>query len=214
MSRIAVATALVMSLFSFSASAERIATEPSDPIVDVATSVSDVRSALAARRQANLALFRAYEQAGVFPDNVYSARKLNVWQDPRGHFCAAANLVVKSGNRALADKVAEQTNFLKLGEVTQGPVMDWILTSGFTQDEIAMIQEPYMPVRKTAVVDAQMRRAENARLHALYKQIAARLEQQTSASLDAAAARLMKTPALARELVQGTVIGKNSGAAS
>lgn len=201
MSRFAIATAFVVSLFSFTASAERVAPELVDPIVEQAP--SQLRTALAARREANLEMFIAYEQAGVFPDNIYSANKLNVWRDKKGHYCAAANIVVKSGDPALAIKVAEQSNFIKLGEVTQGPVMDWILTSGFTQEEIAMIQEPYMPVRKKAVVDAEMRAAENARLHALYKQIAARLQRQTQLSLDRAEDQLRQKPALARSFLGG-----------
>lgn len=221
MSRFALATAFVVSLFSFSASADR-AYEP-NPAPHFAQPANgapamthmeryldrdSVRAALAAKRSENLARFRAYEVAGVFPNNVDSDKTLNVWKDDNGHFCAAANLVVKGGDLALANKVAEQTNFIKLGTVTQGPLMDWMLTSGFTQDEIALIQRPYMPVTQRPrpiepkpVVDGRMRTAENARLHTLYKQIAAQLDKQAAKSLDAATDRLMKKPQLAWALI-------------
>jgi hypothetical protein len=215
MSRFALATAFVVSLFSFSASADR-AYEPSQfaqpaPAMTHQERYLDrdsVRAALEAKRAQNLARFRAYEATGVFPNNVDSDKTLNVWKDDHGHFCAAANLVVKGGNLALANKVAEQTNFIKLGDVTQGPLMDWMLTSGFTQDEIALIQRPYMPVtqrprpvEQKPVVDGRMRTAENARLHGLYKQIASQLDKQASKSLDTATDRLMKKPALAWALI-------------
>jgi hypothetical protein len=169
-----------------------------------------VRAALIVHRDANLAAFRAYQSAGVFPSNTYQDRKLNVWRDDAGHLCAAATIINASGATALVGRVAEQSNFIKLGEVTTGPLMDWILTSGFTQDEIAMIQEPYMPVTRRPAphrieqplpIQADLRTVETARLAKLYKQIDAKLVAARTASLDLAVTRLMKKPALAWQLV-------------
>jgi hypothetical protein len=166
-----------------------------------------VRDALRRARHRNLAFFRAYEKTGVFPSNVFQPRKLNVWRDPDGHFCAAATIIRASGMTELVDRVAEQNNFIRLADVTQGPLMDWILTSGFTQDEIAMIQEPFVPVmdppvqrNKPGIVDARLRAAENARLRATYTRVERALVKNEKKSIELAVDRLMKHPELAWKL--------------
>ena len=105
---------------------------------------------------------------------------------------------------ALVDKVAEQNNFIRLADVSQGPLMDWILTSGFTQDEIVAIQEPFMPVTerrsrsgKPVAVDARLRAAETARLRAIYTRSSATSSRTRSATSTLAVDRLMKHPDLA-----------------
>jgi hypothetical protein len=164
-----------------------------------------VRAALVQARTRNLAAFRAYQKKGVFPSNTMKATKLNVWLDADGHFCAAATIIKMSGQDDLVNRVAEQNNFIRLADVKQGPLMDWILTSGFTQDEIAAIQKPFRPVThepaiapdQPILVDASMRKAETARLVATYKSVDKMLVKNASKSLDKATDRLMKNPTLA-----------------
>jgi hypothetical protein len=172
-----------------------------------------VRAALVAARKANLQRFRDYQAAGVFPSNTFQGKKLNVWRDEDGHFCAAATIIRLSGLTDLADRVAEQSNFIRLADVKQGPLMDWILTSGLTQDEIAAIQEPFMPVVEKPSpapqpIDLAMRKAENARLRAKYRQVEKMIVRNASKSLDLAVARLMKRPELAANLVGGMFGGR------
>ena len=157
-----------------------------------------VRAKLAANRKANLARFRAYQQAGVFPVNSFEDRKLNVWMDADGHICAAATIIKASGQDELVQRVAEQTNFIRLADVRQGPLMDWILTSGLTQEEIAAIQEPFMFQPR---VDPKLARAETSRLLKRYKQVDAMIVRGASRSLDLAAKRLLDHPELAQTLV-------------
>lgn len=167
-----------------------------------------VRLALAAARAQNLARFHAYAQAGVFPSNVYGSTELNVWRDQDGHYCAAANLVRLSGHAELAKRVADAEDFVRLGDVKDGPLMDWILTSGFTQDEIALIQRPFMPVADAPVpvpkqhvpVDPALRTAETARLRGVYAAIEKQLARDTDKSLDAAVDRVMAHPELVAQL--------------
>ena len=164
-----------------------------------------VRAALVQARTRNLAAFRTYQKKGVFPSNTMKGKKLNVWLDADGHFCAAATIIKMSGQDELVNKVAEQNNFIRLADVKQGPLMDWILTSGFTQDEIASIQEPFMPVTREptltpaepVLVDARMRKLEDQRLMAKYKSVDKMLVKNAKKSLDAATDRLMKNPTLA-----------------
>ena len=166
-----------------------------------------VRAALARARAANLASFRAYAQRGVFPSNVYQPGALNVWRDPDGHLCAAATIIDRSGQHELVQRVADQSNFIRLADVRQGPLMDWILTSGFTQDEIATIQAPFRPVTpepspvRPGIVDAKMRQQEDARLRAKYAAIDRLLVAQAKASLDTATDRLMAHPQLAWQVI-------------
>src|SRR5437588_12097486 len=80
----------------------------------VAFDRANVRAALVRARAANLATFRAYQKRGVFPSNTFKPGQLNVWRDRDGHYCAAATIIRTSGQVALADKVAEQNNFIRL----------------------------------------------------------------------------------------------------
>lgn len=225
MSRLALAFSLIASL-STGALARRVS-EPSfgsvapihfarPPDADVAqlpmrfVDRAAVRAKLAKNRVANLARFRVYQKKGVFPSNTFTDGKLNVWLDQFGNLCAAATIIKLSGQDDLVMSVADQNNFIRLADVTSGPLMDWILTSGLTQDEIAAIQEPFMPVTREPVmepspeplvVDAGMRRAENRRLARKYKQVEARILKRTSKSLDAATDRLMANPDLAMKFL-------------
>jgi len=162
-----------------------------------------VRAALTARRAQNLALFRAYRDGGVYPHNFVQAGKLNVWQDDEGHLCAAATLISNSGNFDLAMTVPATNNFLRLKDVTEGPLMDWMLTSGFTQEEIDAIQEPFMgrmqPIDEPALDPRRV--AEDARLRKRYNQVDRMLTKGKRKSLDRAVDRLMARPDLARDLL-------------
>ncbi len=83
--------------------------------------------------------------------------------------------------------------------------MDWILTSGFTQEEIAAIQEPFSPVTERPQivhtdplpVDTKLRAEENARLRARYRVVDRMLVKNEKRSLELAVDRLMKHPDLA-----------------
>lgn len=172
-----------------------------EPVLDSAT----VREALLKARHRNLESFRAYQKAGVFPSNVFEPNALNVWRDQDGHFCAAATIIRMSGMTELVDKVAEQNNFIRLADVSQGPLMDWILTSGLTQEELVAIQKPFMPVTekpeiapaKPIAVDARMRAAETARLRAIYRTVEHDIVKNEKRDVELAVDRLMKHPDLA-----------------
>jgi hypothetical protein len=217
MSRWLISASLIASLATF-ATADRVtqhrfAQPPSSAQVRVAPEPQldrdVVRAQLVANRSANLARFRAYQKKGIFPSNTMSDRRLNVWRDDQGHLCAAATIIRASGQVALVDKVAEQSNFIRLADVEDGPLMDWILTSGFTQDEIAAIQEPFEPVSRQPVfepeqptpVDPDMRSAENQRLMAKYRQVDAMLVKNQKKSIELAVDRLMAHPDLAAQLL-------------
>jgi hypothetical protein len=215
MSRLTIIASLFLSLSSV-ASADRVfepnpephafAQPPDAPVMqppERAINRDDLRAALARMRAANLDAFRAYEKKGVFPSNTYTDGELNVWRDADGHLCAAATMIDGS-QHALVMRTAEQTNFIQLKDVSQGPLMDWILTSGLTKDEVVLIQRPFRPVARPqiapeqpTVVDAHKRAVETARLRTKYAAIEKQIVANDKKSLDLATDRLMKHPDLA-----------------
>jgi len=187
------------------------ANEPAPPVTRLTEPFVDrdvVRAKLAAARADNLARFRAYQRKGVFPSNTYVDGELNVWRDQAGHLCAAATIMNASGATLLVEQVAEDTNFIRLADVTSGPLLDWILTSGLTQAEIVAIQKPFSPVMRRppvepgptpiVAIDPTLRRAEDLRLARTYRQVEAMIVRNHEASLELAVDRLMAYPALAR----------------
>jgi hypothetical protein len=222
MSRFAIALSLVASL-STAALADRISppswgaphaikfADPPVGNVDVRLDRAAIRAKLAKNRAANLARFRVYQNKGVFPNNTYADGKLNVWLDEFGNLCAAATIIKLSGMDDLVQRTADQNNFIKLADVTSGPLMDWILTSGLTQAEIAAIQEPMVRVidkpimepepSQPILVNAKLRRAEDRRLVAKYKQVDKQIVKNAKSSLDAATDRLMSNPDLAQKFL-------------
>jgi hypothetical protein len=171
------------------------------PVVREAPTQAQVIKALKDRRAKNLKSFVAYRKGGVYPHNNWRRGPLNVWRDADGHLCAAATMMDKDGKHELVDELAKTNNFIRLMDVVEGPALDWILTSGFTIEEIDRIQapmiEPDMPI-----VDY---RAEDQKLAAGYLKTEKALVKSQKASLELAAKRLMENPDLARRLVDGSV---------
>jgi hypothetical protein len=171
----------------------------------------ELRKELAAQRDLNLKRFHAYRKAGVYPHNSYEQGFINVWRDDDQHLCAVANLVAKQGNDELVDSVASEENFVRIADVSSGPLLDWVLTSGFTQEEIAMIQYPTFaqddPVGYARMMREQRRKErarerEDARLAAGYRETEHTLKQSRvhDAGLDIAVARLAARPDLVEKL--------------
>jgi hypothetical protein len=169
---------------------------------------AELRALLASRRAANLAAFHAYRLGGSFPRNRVLSGELNVWRDERGKLCAAATMIAASGEVALVETVAHDDNYVRLADIHDGPLLDWMLTSGLTQDEVALIQRPFVGKRQLAdpmegpdVVDPiENWAAEDARLAKLYEAIEERLAADTELSLDRAVELLVASPELAARL--------------
>lgn len=164
---------------------------------------------LAARRAKNIAAFRAYATRGVYPHNFVRDGALNVWIDQEGHLCAAATMIFRSGARALVRQVGRDDNYIHLADVTTGPVMDWILTSGLTQLEVATIQEPFMevprpepPKHRPIAAGPTPRQLEDQRLAARYREVLDILATGQDVSIDAAIDRLATRPDLIASLIR------------
>jgi hypothetical protein len=158
---------------------------------------------LRAHRAKNVAAFTAYAKRGVYPHNYLTQDSLNVWIDQDGHMCAAATMIFKSGAKKLVRKVGAEQNNIKLGEVTEGPLMDWILVSGLTQTEVATIQEPFMGDREGPSPDPNAwKLAEDERLRNRYEEVLQILAADPDASIEAALDRLAFRPDLIAKLLR------------
>jgi hypothetical protein len=167
--------------------------------------VAEVRAARAARRKHNLAAFHAYRTNGVYPHNTERTGPMNVWRDSVGNLCAAATMIDKDGQHDLVMDTAKSNNHVRLADVTDGPLLDWMLTSGLTIAEIDRIQAPMVMPNPSELEQRQLQMAEDARLAKEYAATEKWLAKNEKASLDAAAAVLVERyPALAAQLVNPT----------
>jgi hypothetical protein len=152
---------------------------------------------LAARRAQMLAWLDDYRAAALYPTDALG-RPLAVFVDDNGVRCPMAELIHKSGRDDLVDAVRREGNAARLEDVHDGPLLDWMLASGLTQEEIALVQgamdlpsmrpevrPDYELVEAKAEVRGRLDTAERA------------LAQNTAHGLDVAMARLPATRSVA-----------------
>lgn len=167
-----------------------------------------LRAALATRRQQSFDRFIAYREGRVYPENTYQNGALHVWLDASGHLCAAATIISGDWGRAATERVASEDNFIALADVHDGPLADWILTSGLTHSEIVAIQVPPMrPDPGIVMPEPDPRSQEIARLYNMYVDVERQISGMWDENLDSATDALMKRPDLARALLDGVAAG-------
>jgi hypothetical protein len=179
---------------------------PSD-LQKVAGQLAAWRTNLAERRAHNLGVLRDYIAAGRFPRNRDNHNTTPVFVDEYGVRCAVAEMIHDGGHYTLVSRVRQTNNRVKIMDITDGPVRDWILTSGLTQEECALIQPSYPcdPPLTKAEAEAERQRmarelealrlwllAEVDRLRQHLSGVLRKLEADTDASLDLALERLLK----------------------
>ena len=108
-----------------------------------------VRELLRENRQLNLAWLKLYADRGEFPINDDpSSGTIPFFLDGRGTACAVAHLMRQAGLESEVQRIARDDNHVRIGDVEDGPVLDWIVVSGLTREECAWIQPSYRrPVR-------------------------------------------------------------------
>ena len=94
---------------------------------------------LAARRAQMIDWIREYREAGQYPTDA-RGQPLSVFMDRRGIRCPMAELIFRSGRADLVRAVLAENNTVRLADVTEGPLFDWMASSGLTQEEIALVQ--------------------------------------------------------------------------
>jgi hypothetical protein len=167
-----------------------------------AEEIAILREKLAAHRKQQLERLEAYAAAGQFPLNVTDPEPSHQLKDVNGTYCAVASLVVKDGLQDVIDAESKTHNDLLFGDVKDGQLYSWILTSGLTQEEIAAIQAPApyvgegeinMPMPAPQPIDPPKQTAATEQLQAHFRAVEQQIIANTDASLDLAANRLEGT---------------------
>lgn len=112
-----------------------------------------IGSRLAARRYWQIRTLQHYAERGRFPLNEgQSGHAVPIFVDNHGTHCAVGYLMARSGHSKPVARIAQQNNLVYVDDVDSGPLVDWILFSGLTQAEAAMIQPGYAPPSHQAVL--------------------------------------------------------------
>ena len=110
---------------------------------DLATDHSaEWQAYLRAQRETNLQRLEQYRDAYNYPQNTVKPGFAHQLLDANGTPCAMAYLFIQSGEDDLIRKTAKSHNDIIIADQDSGPFADWILTSGLTREEVAVIQEP------------------------------------------------------------------------
>lgn len=204
-------SSVVSSLVACSTSRVSASPTPSAPPA-VASPSTEVVIELAAQRAKLLGWLHDYREAGVFPSVL--GMPASVFVDPTGVRCPMAELLHKSGRDDLVEAVAREANTVRLADVHTGPLHAWMLGSGLTQEEIALVQgamnisfdwmpeQPQQGAQQLAAKAAVRAKLEIAELA---------LRDNTGASLATAAKRLPRAEhpeALTLVPVHGEVVPK------
>ncbi|MCA6364830.1 MAG: hypothetical protein IM638_17485 [Bacteroidetes bacterium] len=95
------------------------------------------------RRKSLITQLKAYADSGIFPQNNYKPGRIPVFIDETGTHCAVGYLMLKSGAGKLARKVSLTNNYIYIRQLTDPAFFQWQAQSGFTIDELALIQPSY-----------------------------------------------------------------------
>jgi hypothetical protein len=108
--------------------------------------VSELSAELQAKRNHLLDLLHDYWTNGVFPKNYdYSDQRKPCFIDKDGTICAVGYLVGQTTSRQVTDDINRNNKYDELLAMNNTMVDNWILTSGLTKEECAMIQPTYGP---------------------------------------------------------------------
>lgn len=84
-----------------------------------------------------------YRMAGLFPMNYYRQERIPVFIDEHNTHCAVGFLIRETGNEEMARRIAAVNNYAWVKEINVDGVLEWQEESGFTLEEIKLIQGAY-----------------------------------------------------------------------
>ena len=120
-------------------------------------------------RTHHLDQLRVYWQAGRFPKNLDGIDvRRPFFIDAFGTPCAVAYLMLQSGGRAAdaARQIARTNNTIYADQIDSKPFHEWVVTSGLTLEELALIQPSYGPNEVGLMIQARDEAALKARVEA------------------------------------------------
>ena len=91
----------------------------------------------------NLDVLHRYNGAGLFPVNSLHTNRQPYFIDHNNTYCAAGYLMKESGADELARAISKTQNYSYLKDIQHPKLMDWVVRSGLTLDELALIQPGY-----------------------------------------------------------------------
>lgn len=149
---------------------------------------------LVSRRELQISRLHKYVQNGVFPQNTdFPGHLVPYFVDKRGTACAVGQLILLDGQTELAREIAATDNHLRLENVTHGPIVAWILDSGLTQSECALIQPAYATIEDYR--GGREWKTEQTRLQNHFARVEETLQVQSQRSLgEALIAKLAASP--------------------
>lgn len=110
------------------------------------TDVSHLTSTQKAKRIHLLDLLNDYWNVGIFPKNFdYPGQRIPCFIDKDGRICAVGYLIEQTAGRAVAEKINDKFKYHEILSMNDDNVDAWIIASGLTKEECAMIQPTYGP---------------------------------------------------------------------
>jgi antitoxin component YwqK of YwqJK toxin-antitoxin module len=94
-------------------------------------------------RKNNLDILHTYILAGIFPINYYETFRTPVFIDEHGTHCAVGYLMMCSGHDDLARRISAKDNYIFVKNIDDPELSDWQQASGFSVEELALIQPTY-----------------------------------------------------------------------
>ncbi len=93
-----------------------------------------------------------YRLAGIFPMNYYRKERIPVFIDRHLTHCAVGFLLQHTGHEAMAQRIAAKNNYAWLKDIHDAEFPAWQAASGFTMEELKLIQGAYDNYRWDAFV--------------------------------------------------------------
>ncbi len=95
------------------------------------------------QRTQNLNQLHNYLEEGVFPINDAHINRQPYFIDKYNTYCAVGYLMKMSGADKMAKEIHETQNYSYLLDIKHSQLTNWVTNSGFTLDELALIQPAY-----------------------------------------------------------------------
>jgi hypothetical protein len=110
------------------------------------TSRDQMRQRLFAMRYLQIRRLADYRDRGRFPLNEgQSPRSIPIFVDNHDTACAVGHLMHLSGSASDVASIQNSSNNVYIWDISDGPLARWVLTSGLTMEEAALIQPEYGP---------------------------------------------------------------------
>jgi len=105
--------------------------------------IEHLNSEQLASRNELIAVLADYAQQGRFPINYYRQERIPVFIDEHNTYCAVGYLMRHTGEEAMARRIAAANNYAWVREIEEPGLAAWQYTSGFSLEELKLIQGAY-----------------------------------------------------------------------